>query len=63
MAAPSAPAKRRGRPLLQADRRLSIQVTIRLDVRDYDAVSADAKVRRESIATLLRKAISRHRAQ
>jgi len=55
--------KRRGRPVLEADRRLSVQVTIRLDVRDYDAVSSAARDRRESVATLLRKAISRHRVR
>lgn len=62
MATPT-PMKRRGRPVLAAERRLSVQVTIRLDVRDYDAVSAAARVRRESVAALLRKALARHRGK
>jgi uncharacterized protein (DUF1778 family) len=53
-------ARRRGRPVLAADRRLSVQVSIRLDMRDYDELAAAAKRRHETVTALLRKAIVRH---
>ena len=54
------PPRKRGRPSLEAARRLAAHVTIRLTEADYATVYRAAKRDRSSIAELLRKTLRRH---
>jgi hypothetical protein len=54
------PRPKRGRPSIEACRRLAASVTIRFKPAEYDAIYRAAVRDRSSVADLLRKALRRH---